>query len=109
MLVFDFRKIGNKLLVFRKKAGLTQAEVAEEAGLSDRTYAEIERGTVNMRIETILRICNVLRITPDMILTEENTFFSAQEQELMERLNHCPPKAKETALQLLAVYLNSIE
>lgn len=109
MLVFDFRKIGNKLLMFRKKVGLTQAEVAEEAGLSDRTYADIERGTVNMRIETILRICNVLHITPDMILTEENISFSVQEQELMERLNHCDPKVKETALQLLAVYLNSIE
>ncbi len=109
MLIFDFRKIGNKLLVFRKKAGLTQAEVAEEAGLSDRTYAEIERGTVNMRIETILRICNVLHITPDMILTEENVFLSVQEQELLEQLNHCKPKVKETALQLLAVYLNSIE
>lgn len=109
MLIFDFRKIGNKLLIFRKKAGLTQAEVAEEAGLSDRTYAEIERGTVNMRIETILRICSVLHITPDMILTEENISFSAQEQELVERLNHCGPKTKETVLQLLAVYLNSIE
>ena len=109
MLVFDFRKIGNKLLMFRKKVGLTQAEVAEEAGLSDRTYADIERGTVNMRIETILRICNVLHITPDMILTEENISFSVQEQELMERLNRCNPKRKETALQLLAVYLNSIE
>lgn len=109
MLVFDFQKIGNKLLIFRKKAGLTQAEVAEEAGLSDRTYAEIERGTVNMRIETILRICSVLHITPDMILTEENTSVSIQEQELIERLNHCKPKVKETALQLLTVYLSSME
>ena len=56
MLVFDFRAIGNKLLATRKRCGLTQAEVAEIAGLSDRAYADIERGTVNMRIETILRI-----------------------------------------------------
>ena len=48
MLLFDMRAIGNKLLAIRKKAGLTQQEVAEAAGLSDRTYADIERGTVNM-------------------------------------------------------------
>ena len=30
MLVFDFRTIGNKLLSIRKKAGLTQSEVAEK-------------------------------------------------------------------------------
>ena len=52
MLIFDTIQIGNKLLQFRKKSGLTQAEVAEAAGLSDRTYADIERGTVNMKIET---------------------------------------------------------
>lgn len=109
MLVFDFRTIGNKLLTIRKRAGLTQAEVAEAAGLSDRTYADIERGTVNMRIETILRICNVLHITPDVILTEDNTIAAIRQKELMERLDSCKPKDKETALQLLSVYLNSLE
>ncbi|MEI3210483.1 MAG: helix-turn-helix transcriptional regulator, partial [Lachnospiraceae bacterium] len=73
MLIFDLRTIGNKLLTIRKRMGMTQAEVAEAAGLSDRTYADIERGSVNMRTETILRICNVLHITPDEVLTEEST------------------------------------
>ena len=69
MLIFDTREIGNKLLFVRKKAGLTQAEVAEAAGLSDRTYADIERGSVNMKIETVLHICDALHVTPDEILT----------------------------------------
>ena len=54
MLVFEFVKIGNKLHAIRKAKGMTQAEVAEAAGLSDRTYANIERGSVNVRIETLL-------------------------------------------------------
>lgn len=70
MLIFDFNQIGNKLHAIRKRMGLTQAEVAEAANLADRTYADIERESVNMRIETILRICNVLHITPDEILPE---------------------------------------
>ncbi|WP_049962918.1 helix-turn-helix transcriptional regulator [Ruminococcus sp. HUN007] len=71
MLIFDFKTIGCKLYNIRKKAGLTQSEVAEAANLSDRTYADIERGTVNMRIETILKICSALKITPDAVLTED--------------------------------------
>ena len=51
MLIYDFRAIGNRLLAIRRRQGLTQAEVAEAAGLADRTYADIERGTVNMRLE----------------------------------------------------------
>ena len=109
MLIFDLRAIGNKLLTVRKRMGMTQAEVAEAAGLSDRTYADIERGTVNMRTETILRICNVLHITPDEVLIEESTSLTAQQAELWERLNACNPKDKETALQLLSVFLKSLD
>lgn len=109
MLIFDFHVIGNKLLSIRKRLGLTQAEVAEAAGLSDRTYADIERGSVNMRIETVLRICDVLHITPDEVLTEEHTSLNAKLDELLNRLNACNPKDKDTALQLLSVYLKSLE
>lgn len=41
MLIFDFHMIGNRLLSFRKRAGLTQAEVAEAAGLSDRSFRRV--------------------------------------------------------------------
>lgn len=109
MLVSDLVTIGNKLLHLRKRMGMTQAEVAEAAGLSDRTYADIERGTVNMRIETILRICSALHITPDEILTEDNASAAARQEALITRLNACNPKDRETALQLLSVYLQSLE
>ena len=108
MLIFDFSVIGNKLYSFRKKMGMTQAEVAEAAGLSDRTYADIERGSVNMRIETLLKICEALHITPNEILTDDKTTLAAQQEELIARLNHCTPKDKETALGLLSIYLQSL-
>lgn len=108
MLIFDMRVIGNRLLRVRKQMGMTQSEVAERAGLADRTYAEIERGTVNMRIETILRICSVLHITPDEILTQSDTEASVRQAEVLARLEACNPKDKETALRLLEVYLASL-
>lgn len=109
MLLLDTREIGNKLLAIRKLTGMTQFEVAEAAGLSGRTYADIERGSVNMRVETILRICQALHITPDEILTAPEPQHSAQQEELIKRLNACSPQNRETALQLLSVYLKSLE
>lgn len=109
MLIFDFRTIGNKLLAIRKKAGLTQSEAAEAANLSDRTYADIERGTVNMRIETVLKICEAMKITPDVLLTEDNPNLSIRQAELFAELEKCTPQQKETALELLSVYLNSLK
>lgn len=87
MLIFDLHVIGNKLLCIRKRMGVTQAEVAEAAGLSDRTYADIERSAVNMRTETILKICSVLHITSDEVLTEASTPFTARQEELWGRLS----------------------
>ena len=81
VLVFDFIAIGNKLYSIRKKMGLTQMEVAVAADISERTYADIERGTVNMRIETVLRICGALHITPDEIFTEDSPTLPAQQAE----------------------------
>ena len=109
MLVFDFATIGNKLFSFRKRMGMTQSEIAEAAGLSDRTYADIERGTVNMRIETFLRICNALHITPNEILTEKDTDYISKQNEILQRLEACSSKDKETALRLLHVYLQSLD
>lgn len=109
MLLFDFHTIGNKLLSARKHLGLTQAEVAEIAGLSDRTYADIERGTVNMRLETILRICKALQITPDQALTEEATSLAVKKEELLARLDTCSPKEQETAFAILSAYFNTLE
>lgn len=107
MLIFDERSIGNKLFNIRKKMGLTQVEVAEMAGLSDRAYADIERGSVNMRTETFLKICQALSVTPDEILTEKSTT-ERKQNEIFERLSNCSPKERETALGILEIYLKSL-
>ena len=105
MLLFDTQQIGNRLLAIRKRLGLTQSEAAELCGLSGRAYADIERGEVNMRIQTVQRICRAFHITPDEILTAENKPLAADQDALFARL----PKEKEEALALLATYLQSLE
>lgn len=108
MLIFDMRTIGNKLLAVRKSMGLTQAEVAELSGVADRTYADIERGSVNMRIETVIRICNALHITPDRILTEDKDDSQIQISELLEKFDSCTYEEKQTSYKLLQVYFDSL-
>ena len=108
MLLYDFRMIGNNLLAYRKKLGMTQGEVADAAGISDRTYADIERGTVYMLVETLLRICKVLHVTPDDVLTDEDVELDCEQNEIIEWLNNSSPKTRATALQLLNVYLSSL-
>lgn len=108
MLIFDSRSVGNKLLEIRKRKGLTQIEVAEKAGLADRTYADIERGSANMRVETALRICEALNITPNEILTTNKTDLDFRKEEIKTLFENCSAKEQETALNILAAYFNSL-
>ena len=107
MLIFNLQHIGTKLLAIRKKTGFTQSEIAERAGIADRTYADIERGSVNMRIETLMKICQTLDITPDDILTEHPAKPLSSE-ELAQRLQSCSQKDRQTALSLMDIYLHSL-
>lgn len=105
MLVFDLKVIGNKLYDIRTKKLMSRLEVAEKAELSDRAYADIERGSVNMRLETLLKICKALNITPNVILTVEQQN-AITEVEIIEIINSFGKSEKQTALNLLKVYLD---
>lgn len=105
MLIFDKMAIGNRLYFLRKKSGLTQYDVAEAADISPRTYAGIERGEASMRIETALKICNVLKITPNtLFMTESEEKVGVDE--LVKWLNTCPEYDRDTVLMLIETYIN---
>ena len=108
MLISNLNMIGEKFYATRKSLGLSQNEVAEYAGLSDRTYANIERGSANMRLKTFIQLCNVLHVSPNDILTDDNILLISQQSELLERLNLCTAKEQKIILQILTVYLDSI-
>lgn len=88
---------------------MTQLEVATAADISEKTYARLERGTINIRTDTLIKICDALYITPDEIMTDNNPLAAAREEELLARLHACNPKERETALRLLETYLKSLE
>ncbi len=108
MLIMNLIEVGTKLYNIRKSKGLTQAEVAEKAELSDRTYADIERGSTNMRVETLLKICGALSITPNDILVKNNDIV-VTEEDFINSLKDCSNNEKETALKLLSVYIESLK
>lgn len=59
---------GDNLLRFRKKSDLTQQELAGAVGLSRVMIANLEAGINATSIEHLLKICAVLKVTPNEIL-----------------------------------------
>ena len=62
MVFCDKEFIGNKIKEFRKKAKLTQAQLAEKIGLSETHMSKIETGTNTPTLENFLRIAEVLNL-----------------------------------------------
>jgi transcriptional regulator with XRE-family HTH domain len=54
------REVGSRLAALRLTRNLTQAALAEEAGVSKRTVERLESGEVATRLSGLVRICRAL-------------------------------------------------
>lgn len=66
------RAIGERVNYARVRAGLTQAQLAERVDLSATGVAKIERGEVEPRLQTLLRICEATKFPLPLLLPWES-------------------------------------
>ena len=60
-------RIGIRIMLLRKQAGLTQEELAERAGLQRTHVGRIEAGKYAVTLETIQAIAEALEMTVDIV------------------------------------------
>lgn len=65
--------LGQRLRQFRKDARLTQNQLAKKAGITPTYLSIIERGAQLPRLETFIRLANILSVSADDLLMEEPT------------------------------------
>lgn len=63
-------RFGWNLRIARRKAGLSQRELAERMGQSQRRVVEWESGKLCPRIGSIVRLAEALEIDPGVLLRE---------------------------------------
>ena len=64
----DDKKIGKNIKEGRAKKGYTQEVLAEKLELSDRYVSMIEQGMTGIRLQLLLKICNVLEVSIEDII-----------------------------------------
>ena len=60
--------IGKAFQNYRLMNNLTQNDVSNITGLEPRHISQLERGQTKVSIDTLLKLCNAYKITPDVIL-----------------------------------------
>ncbi len=58
----EVKQIGAIIRFHRKKAGLSQAELGELAGLGKTVIFDIEKGKLSVRFDTLIKVMEVLNI-----------------------------------------------
>ena len=65
-----YEDLGRRVRQQRILAQLTQEKLAEQAGISLSFLGHIERGTRKASLETLVNICNALKISPNILLQD---------------------------------------
>ncbi len=88
----DYTPFGQRIRKIRRQHDLTQAELAEKAGLSTSFIGHIERGTRVLSMETFVQLCCILDTDPNTLLSVEKkenhwrTALTKQEKEQLGKL-----------------------
>ena len=67
------KEMGKRIMVRRKSLRMTQEELAEELGVSTQMISNLELGKKAIRPENLARVCSVLNLSADFVLTGTNT------------------------------------
>ena len=61
----DIRELGERVRETRKRLGMTQAQLAEKAGMANNTVSRIEGAQINLSAENLFDLADALGVTPN--------------------------------------------
>lgn len=64
--------VGANIKREREKAGYTQDQFSELLSMEPKSLSSVERGVVGVSLTTLLKICEILHISPNVLLLEQS-------------------------------------
>ena len=86
--------IGNRITKFRKAKGMTQEELANQLGVSSQAVSKWENDISCPDISLLPKLCRVLGITADELLTGKNDEVKMMPAEQRKPLEHLTMRIK---------------
>ena len=96
-------KIGKFIAQRRKNAGLTQIQLAEKLGITDRAVSKWENGKAMPDSSIMLELCDLLKITVNDLLSGEVVTMENYNKELENNLIEMIKQKEQADKRLLSV------
>ncbi len=114
------KAVGDAARAARKSRGLTQADIAEQVGISTEFYARMERGGTLPSVPTLIRLADTLGVPTDRLLGRLPTHATAGESRPVYTKKHTESpeirqilrrlrKARAPTLRLVSLLLKALE
>ena len=95
--------IGEKIKEERKRAHMTQEQLAEEIGgaCTNKVISRYEKGTVEMGVQTLIDVAEALEVPVDNLMPERVRVHAASENDEISRIfSKLNPENRETLLKM---------
>lgn len=101
--------IGENLKNIRISLGLTQEEVAESLGLAPRYLSDIERNKTKGSITTLVKLCNLYKVTPTVVLKDYLSTSDSNLDDSISGFNNLFVKFFNNSLSSFLIFLDIIK
>lgn len=105
-ITYDRTVVGLRLKKCRKQLGWSRGYVAEKIGIVEKYYADIERGSCGMSIETMLALAQLYQLSLDEFIYGQR---ESEKGDLAEQLNRLSPQEKECCTELVYLFLKGVK
>ncbi len=106
MTFLDKNFLGRKFKEYRKKAKMTQEELAEKIDIAEKHYGKLERGLFMPSLETFFRLVEVLDIPlSEFGLNIDKNNLNPKKEELLKEIII----ANDAETELIINFINSLK
>ena len=84
--------LGERLHLARRRAGLSQVELARRAGISPTTLNRVELGRQKLYAETLVTLAHILGVSVDALVAMDEDAPVRAKAHVSEAMQRTPPK-----------------
>lgn len=99
--------IGARISARRYTAAMTQEKLANELDVSVQYISRLERGMVGMSMDTLVRLCDTLKVSTDYILLGDNP--SPDISPVISRLKYLTPSQLSIVERSINITIEALE
>ena len=102
--------IGQNVRKYRNNKGITQAQLAEHAGVGTTFISKVERGQKMMKVQTLYLIAQKLEVSCDTLLTPEGDGLNETEvQNIVALLSGRPQNLVQSVERIVRTLVKELE